>query len=48
MNKIDKPVARLIKKKDRGLKSIKLKIGKKLQRTLMKWCRNAYRAFDKI
>ena len=38
---IDRTLARLIKKKDRGLKSIKLEIKKKLQRTLTKQCRNA-------
>ena len=38
---IDRTLARLIKKKDRGLKSIKWEIKKKLQRTLTKQCRNA-------
>ena len=37
-NKIDKPLARLIKKKGRGLKSIKLEMKKeKLQRTPQKY-----------
>ena len=38
VNKIDKPLARLIKKKGRGLKSIKLEMKKeKLQLTLKKY-----------
>ena len=37
INKIDEPLARLIKKKNRrGLKSIKLKMKKKLQSILQK------------
>ena len=36
INKIDKPLARLIKKK-RGLKSIKLQMKNKLQQTLQKY-----------
>ena len=38
INKIDKPLARLIRKKGRGLKSIKLEMKKeKLQRTPQKY-----------
>ena len=38
INKIDKPLARLIKKKRRGLKSIKLEMKKeKLQQTPQKY-----------
>ena len=38
VNKIDKPLARLIKKRGRGLKSIKLEMKKeKLQQTLQKY-----------
>ena len=37
MNKIAKPVARLIKKKGRGPKSIKSEMKKKLQRTPQKY-----------
>ena len=38
INKIDKPLVRLIKKKKRGLKSIKLEMKKeKLQRTSQKY-----------
>ena len=36
INKVDKPLARLIKKKKRGLKSIKLEMKKKLQQTSQK------------
>ena len=38
INKIDKPLARLIKKRGRGLKSIKVEMKKeKLQQTLQKY-----------
>ena len=37
INKICKPLARLIKKKERGFKSIKLEMKKKLQQTLQKY-----------
>ena len=36
INKIDKPLARLIGKRGRGLKSIKLEMKKKLQQTPQK------------
>ena len=37
INKIDKPLARLIRKKERRIKSTKLEMKKKLQQTMQKY-----------
>ena len=37
INKIDKPLARLIKKKERRIKSIKLEMKERLQQTMQKY-----------